>query len=413
MKTFIRKICFLLVLIAPFFIDAVQVGIGTTEITPPIGTPSAGYTDRKGEGMQGVHDSLLVIALVLDNGEKKIVFCSVDNLGFPYEMVQEIIQKVHHQSGLEKAEIYIGSSHTHSGGGAYLNIPFLGEALAGQYNQAIAAFYIDKTIQAIMQANQNLQPAKVGIGYGQADNLSRYRGQWPENISPLSDVAIIKITKLDGSPLAVLFNYPMHPTILKGQNRQFSSDFVGYTRQHIQSLLGNNIQPLYFNGAQGDIIPTKEDSCFETCDAVGKSLAETIKQIWDQTSTSHDLSIETKKETYSFQPQTTPAGLILPIKEYKSEMNVIVLNYVHAFLTIPGELSSIYDRELKDVGKQLGYRHVSILGLVNDAHGYIILPGSWKRKTFESHLSFGGEEYGEVTKERAIALLKIYMPKNP
>jgi hypothetical protein len=102
----------------------------------------------------------------------------------------------------------------------------------------------------------------------------------------------------------------------------------------------------------------------------------------------------------------TPFGLCLPLNHYQSEMNLIVLNQVHAFVAIPGELSCIYDEQLKQIGKQLGYSHVSILGLTNDAHGYIILPESWKHKTQESGLSFGGENYGEETKNRAEDLLK-------
>ena len=58
------------------------------------------------------------------------------------------------------------------------------------------------------------------------------------DIAPLRDVTVIKVTKQDHTPLAVLFNYPVHPTLLNSQNRFFSSDFVGYARDHLQSLLG-------------------------------------------------------------------------------------------------------------------------------------------------------------------------------
>lgn len=75
------------------FGETLRVGIGKAEITPPIGTPSAGYTSRKGAGMKGVHDPLLAIALFIDNGEKKIVLCSVDHLGFTFDMCQEVIKK--------------------------------------------------------------------------------------------------------------------------------------------------------------------------------------------------------------------------------------------------------------------------------------------------------------------------------
>lgn len=413
MKTDILGLFFLLALVVPVFSSAnLNVGIGKTDITPPIGTPSAGYTKRKGEGMQGTHDPLLAIALFIDNGEKKIALCSVDHLGFTYEMVQKIVEQVHRVPELKQCEIYIASSHTHSGGGAYLNVPVVGESLAGPYSPELTQFYVTKTAEAIMQASQNPIPARIGIGYGSAEDLSQYRGFWPKEIKPVSDVAVIKVTKLDGTPFAVLFNYAVHPTVLKSQNRLFSADFVGYARDALQSLLGAHVEALYFNGAEGDVIPViyGEDR-FHSCKHIGQSLAETVQKIWNQTETRNSLDIQTRKESYTFKPQATPFDLTLPLEHYPSEMNLLVLNQIHAFITVPGELSTIYDRSLKEIGNALGYVHVSIFGLTNDAHGYIILPESWRHKTYESSLSFGGENYGEITKNRAETLLRSKAPQ--
>lgn len=392
------KVFFYFLLLIPTLIfGEIVVGVGKASITPPIGTPSAGYEERKGGGMTGVHDPLLATALFIDNGNKKIIFCGVDHLGFTYEMTQEVIRLVQDYPQLDNCEIYIGSSHTHSGGGSYLKIPIIGEILAGKYNPEITKIYVDGAVEAIVQASQNVQKAQIGIGYGQAQKLSQYRGQWPVGVEPLADVMIIKVTKLDGSPLAVLFNYAMHPTVLKGDNRQFSADFVGYTREHLA------MPAIYFNGAQGDIIPLveKDQDRWSACQDIGHSLAETIQSIWDQTETSPELSIYTKKMEYGFKPQPTPKGLQLPLDWYKSELNLIVFNKKHAFVTIPGELSTLYASRFKK-----SFEHVSVLGLVNDAHGYIILPESWRHQTFESNLSFGGEFYGSQIEEKVLHLMQ-------
>lgn len=413
---FVTRYFFLLCLLVLPIIgaDAVSAGIGKAEITPAIGTPSAGYTARKGEGMEGVHDPLLAIALFIDNGEKKIVFCGVDHLGFTYEMVQEITKKIHAYPELEECEIFIGSSHTHSGGGAYLNLPVLGNSLAGSYNAKVTQFYIDQTCRAILQAYKQQIPAKIGVGYGEAETLSQYRSLWPKEGASLNSVTVIKVIHSDGRPLAVLVNYPLHPTVLKSQNHLFSADFVGYMREHLQILIGPDVQPMYFNGAQGEIVPVilDEDNRFEACDRLAKSLADTVATIWKTTDTSDLFHVITQKNSYAFTPQPTPFGLTLPIDLYKTEMNVIVLNKQHVFITIPGELSCLYDKRLKEIGKTLGFGHVSILGLTNDAHGYMILPESWQHKTAESALSFGGEQYGEIIEKRAENLLRDMAKKH-
>lgn len=383
---------------------AIKAGVGESVITPPIGTPSAGYAVRKGEGMNGEHDPLLATALYIE-ADKKVVFCSVDSLGFTHAMTKEIIGRVKRLPGQEKTLILIGSSHTHSGGGAFLDIPPIGEVLAGRYDPQITQFYIDKTVEAIEQAVTKTQDARVGIGYGEA-YLSKYRGAWPENVKPIPEVAIIKVETEEGHPLAVLFNYPMHPTVLGADNKLFSADFVEFAREAIQESLGHEVKALYFNGAQGDIIPDIRESTFAIADKVGTALGNEVVSVWRKTVTEDTLTINSASQFYNLEPKPTPMGLKLPIKEYSSELHALVLNKKYAFVTMPGELSCLYDSALKAKGKELGLSHVSILGLVNDAHGYIITPDSWRHKTQESDLSFGGENYGDEMFERASSLLE-------
>src|SRR5581483_8305083 len=53
-------------------------GTGKADITPPIGTPLAGYGGRLGRPSTGVHDPTEARALIIDNGAEKIAFVSVD-----------------------------------------------------------------------------------------------------------------------------------------------------------------------------------------------------------------------------------------------------------------------------------------------------------------------------------------------
>lgn len=407
MKQFITSIIFFTFLITGLNAE-IRVGVGTAEITPPIGTPSAGYKARKGEGMEGVHDPLFAKAIFIDNGQRSVVFCSVDNLGFTYKIVQNIIEKVKKDKRFENTEIYIGSTHTHSGGGAFLDIPIVGELLAGKYNPEITAYYEDQTVNAILKSADNKVYAKIGFGYGDnKEKLSVFRSQWPKDVTPLNEVAIIKITREDDTPYAVLFNFPVHPTVLPAENRLFSADFIYYARNEIKTLLGPDVEAFYFNGAQGDVNPfmLSEQDTFGSCEYLGNSLAKTVAEIWKNTETKNELKIASKKHSYSFTPKATPQGLKLPVDTYQSELNLLVFNQEYAFLTIPGELSCVYDKRLKDFAKKFKYKNLSILGLTNDAHGYIITPEAWQNKTFESNTSFGGEYYGDLIYSRSEDLL--------
>ncbi|MCC6697180.1 MAG: neutral/alkaline non-lysosomal ceramidase N-terminal domain-containing protein [Candidatus Hydrogenedentes bacterium] len=389
----------LLLLAAPFVAQGeLRAGAAQVDITPPPGTPSAGYSERMGQGMEGVHDPLLATALVLDTGEKMIVFVGVDHLGFNEEMVRAVKRIIHANAITRRCEVYLGSSHTHSGGGAHIKLPdILAQFISGPYDRGIYESYIDGAAQSVLEAAENLAPARVGVGYGHAPNLNAYRGDWPPDVETRDDVAVIKVTASDSTPVAVLFNFAAHGTVLGASNLLFSADYVGAARDHAAALIGGGVQPVFFNGAEGDVSPrppSAEDS-FERVDLMGAALAEEVWDIWNATETSDVLKIETRRQPYSLTSKP---------------LNVIVLNDRDGFVTIPGEMSCNYDTDIKRIGGELGFNQVSILGLTNGMGGYIVTPESWRHRTYESTISFHGPFYGERMKDAVCAMLHALKP---
>jgi hypothetical protein len=381
---------------------ALMVGTGEVEITPPLGTTSAGYYERAC-GMTSSHDPLLATAILIDNDDSCIALCGVDNLGFTHDMVEAIRTIVSSHGGLEKCEIFIGSSHTHSGGGAFLNIPIVGKMLAGEYDPAMAQDYVNKTAKAIIMAYDNRQEAKLGVGYSKGPEIQLYRSAWPKDVTLSNELTVIKITAKNDEPLAVLFNYAVHPTVLRASNLAFSADMIGYARSGLRELIGDDVQPVYFNGAQAEIVPNSRNNTFEEAKRLGDELAQSVKAIWNDIPVKEDVNIHVYRDSFSFVPQATPQGFVLPMEKYNTEVNVIVLDDIHAFATIPGELSICLEQSLKQA---VGCRHLSIFGLTNDAHGYILTREAWRHPTYEASLSFGGECHGEAICERIAKLLK-------
>lgn len=413
-------LCTLLMPVISF--ASIKVGVGQRDITPPTGTPSAGCFERK-EGMRGIHDPLLAVAMVIDNGEKLIAFCSVDHMGFLHEMTEEVKRQVHSRPFLAKCEIFIGASHTHSGGGGYLNLPGLGELIAGPYDPNLVKLCVEGAANAIIQAGENLQPAKIGVGYGQVRGLTTYGGVYPKELDPPTDLTVIKATKLDGSPLAVFFNYSLYPDILVYASDEipatdsetmmvFSADVVGYTRTHVKSLIGNNVTPVFFNGSKGELLAKVlfPNDRFKSCDVIGKTLADGVSTAWNSIHVKDKMEISTFKQTYTFEPKATPSGFVLPVEKYSTEINLIVLDQADAFITIPAELSCALDPVLKEQAKKKGFRQLSILDIVNDAHGYVYSPESWRLGPDEVEFSWGGEMYGQTMENMIFNLLESASP---
>ena len=407
------RLVFLLTLFTSL-LSGVEVGVGVRDLTPPLRSPSAGHLERGEKPMTAIHDPLQASALFLDNGEKKIVFCSVDSLGFLREMDGEIIRRVREFEGLESCEVYISSTHTHSGGGAYFNTPEVGELIGGIFDQALYDFYIERTVEAILEAYTTRQQGRVGIANGYISELTVYNGNWPEKLETPRDLTLLAVETKD-TPLALLFHYAIYPDVLvlggdvtEEEKFSFSADVIGSTRQWIKSLIHKDIVPLFFNGPTADLlvrVPNRQDR-FASCEEIGEALAHAVYHVWSHTEVSDQIEITSKKETYLFEPKPTFSGYLLPIEPYETEINLLVFNQKHAFITIPAEISCTYDPLIRDYGEKLGLETIALMQLVNDNHGYIFSPASWRLCPDEVEFAWGGEMYGQFVEEKIINLLQ-------
>jgi hypothetical protein len=66
-------------------------------------------------------------------------------------------------------------------------------------------------------------------------------------------VNLLRVTRPDGSPIALVVNYAMHGTVMSGQNLKISGDGPGVVAAYVEERLGGTV--LYVNGAAGNIAP--------------------------------------------------------------------------------------------------------------------------------------------------------------
>jgi hypothetical protein len=62
--------------------------------------------------------------------------------------------------------------------------------------------------------------------------------------------------------------------------------------------------------------------------------------------------------------------------------------------------------QVKDRGKLLGFEKTFLLGLTNDALGYIITEDEYRHKTYESTISLFGPTFGSTIANEAFQLLE-------
>jgi hypothetical protein len=391
-------------------------GVGKADITPPIGTPLAGYGARRAKPSTGVHDPTEARALVIDNGIEKVAMIAVDHLGFDHRMVEQIRATASGATGIKPDHIFVMSSHTHSGGGAYMDmLPPLAMALAGKFDPQIRSHYEKRAAEAIIEANKQMKPVRIAFGAGEAKGISRFRSTWPPDGPVDPEVGVIRVdSAVSGKPIAVLVNFAAHPTVLGPENMTFSADYVGYARRALEHMIGSEVTALFANGAQGTIAPRalQGEDQWQRAENVGSILAAEAYKVSLSVKLQDWVDIKLVRKPLNLKIVPTrafPPGMSYP-PDYESEIDALSFDNRFAFVTIPGELGSILNFEVKARGRLLGFEKTFLLGLTNDAVGYIITEDEYRHATYESSISLFGPSFGSFIVNEAFQLLEKLRP---
>ncbi len=203
----------------------------------------------------GVNDNLYVRAVVIDDGTTLAALVSTD-AGVWENSWQKYTQQIEEKLGIPVANIFISPSHSHS---ALMGVP------GNDPKMALFQANLDKAvIDAVKQAKSKLQPARIAFGEGKAYlNVNRdaidpktrmwYQGPNPDGSSDKT-VAVIKIESLAGEPIAVYYNYAMHPNTMF-MSGVLSADFPGIASKYIEEYYGEKPIALWSMGASGDQNP--------------------------------------------------------------------------------------------------------------------------------------------------------------
>lgn len=254
-----------------------QAGVAQVDITPPTGLAMYGYFDRlaKHQLATGILDPLYARLLVLDTGGKRVALVTLD-LGrtFDDSSLDRLRTIAKQDSHID--ELIVTASHTHSG-------PNILDVYADGHPPAWQDTMLQKISDAIHQAARHLEPARLGTGRGSANIGYNRRRVNPDNsvtmlwsnpkktsTAPVdTTVHIVRIDRMDGTPLAILVNYACHPVVFGADNLQYSADYVATMVQTVVAAFPNKPLCLFLQGADGDINPYDATTPMDR-DAVGR-----------------------------------------------------------------------------------------------------------------------------------------------
>lgn len=255
-----------------------RAGAAVSNITPPLGSLIVG--GWKPMPATNIHDQLWVRCLVLDNGETKLAFAICDNLGMAREVFDEAKRRATEATGIPTHCMIMAATHTHSAASARSGNRYLPDQPIDGYPK----FIIDRIVDGLVCAVNNLEPAEIGWAMTEDPRHVNNRRWYLEPGTPTPNpfggtdkvvmnpgskdllkpagptdpqINFLSVRSLDGRPIALLANYSLH-YVGGVRSGDISADYFGMFADRIQELLGaDRLEPPFVgsltNGASGDV----------------------------------------------------------------------------------------------------------------------------------------------------------------
>lgn len=250
----------------------VQVGVGASDITPPLGIPLAGYYHER--GADGVLDPLHSKAMVLEANGEKAALVVVDLLNLNRWVTDQARAEIARSTGIKQDHVMISATHAHTG--PALGIPGQRSAALGSQKQ-LAIEYTEglpaKIAASVQLANAQLRPVRLSVAKGRCEGLAFNRryfmrdgttGWNPGKLNPNivlpagtidPEVGVLYIepagTASPAEAIATYVNFAMHPDTTGGN--KVSADWPGALSRVLASYHGTNHFTVVANGTCGNI----------------------------------------------------------------------------------------------------------------------------------------------------------------
>jgi len=234
------------------------------DITPDTPQWLHGYAPRQSTG---VRDRIYHRIAAMDDGTNTFYLVSTDICTISSAFYRDFCARLEAETGIKPEQIWWATTHTHSAphvGPQELGTLFFGGTLGDRSTTEDIAYWekVNQTlIDGIKEAREKLEPARLGIGIGEARaNINRREvrdgktvlGENPDGPTD-RQLGLIRLERPDGTPIGLIANYAIHGTCLHGGNTLITGDAPGWASTYVEEKLG--VPMLFVNGAEGNVAP--------------------------------------------------------------------------------------------------------------------------------------------------------------
>lgn len=180
-------------------------------------------------------------AWVIDDGITVAAYAVSDVIGISNIQLDRIRLEVNEQVAIPVQNIFISSTHTHSGADL--------QGLWGGASQGYKDMFVTLTSNAIISAYNTRKNCDLFISKTNGTEWARNRRGWGWTNDEMTIIDAYNVQT--GEREGTFINFAVHPVVLDTDNLEFSADFAGYLRSHMKAGLGGDAPVAYVNGAEG------------------------------------------------------------------------------------------------------------------------------------------------------------------
>jgi len=390
------------------FVPALQGGVASAPINPPVGAFIAG--DKQNRTFTSVHDSLYAKAVVLTHGDEMLAIVTLDCIGLLYPDVLRIRKKAASLCGFPEARIIISSTHTHSG-------PDVVGIWGSDYQHSgVDSVYMDFLINTAANQVKNALDSRQNVKV--YTSQTTFGEPWVQNICHEEidrSVTVMQLKDESGNPIVTLTNFACHPTFMDARFSEVSSDYVNGYYKKMKEQTG--AEALFLQGAIGGWVqPEDGEGSFEKALHRGQELADAVLASLSDAQGMDNPTISFNSKRIKFLVDNEAWKQLSAIGTIKRDIQDSVQTEIAwfavgeaQFATHPGETAPFYGLETK---KLMGSRSAFVLGLSNDALGYILKPAFFENKSIPHAEYLTGMSVGKSTGPELMEHLRTIIPQS-
>lgn len=278
--------------------SALRAAAGAVDLAPPIGSWLTGFAARPYPS-DGQLDPILARAVVLDDAHTRLAIVACDLIGIDARTVAALRSRIAARCGIPAGHILIACTHTHS---APATLRFRG--VLGHVNEPWWQAAQERIATLVADLWNALRPATLAFATATVSGIAYNR---QDRRRPIDEtLACLAVDAADGTPLATLLNYAVHPVTLSYSNLKLSGDVPGAAAARIAALRGGT--GLYLQGACGDVNPATD-----LRSGWGSGTAEDVAAMGDQLAQAAQAALRGAPRTADVRLSVAQAIVELPL----------------------------------------------------------------------------------------------------